>query len=140
MKHDGRTGSPVPVGGTESGSMEPASKLLNFVSSRIKVDCSNSSQVLSPSLKPIRIKNLIKSFEENTVSENKNEFKIAKKFCQSSKKDKIVDAFEKLMNSDGVGDTLTKTPKRKPKRLKQVVSTGKEGSFMENWMKKVQRN
>ena len=65
----------------------------------------------SPSLKPVKIKNLIKSFEENIKIKNRN---------ANGQEVKKMDAFVTLMMSGG--DTPKKTSKKKPKRLKILTT------------------
>ena len=85
----------------------------------------------SPSLKPVRIRNLIESFEKNIES----------KEVSNSQKNKKIDAFEALMMSGGKGDALGKTPRnKKPKRLKPKSTTKKESSMMDNWLRKIKEN
>ena len=74
----------------------------------------------SPSLKPVKIQNLIEKFEDN-VKEGEG-------------KAKVKNAFEALMVSRG--DAQIKTPKRKLKRIASQKSTGKEGSVLEKWLRK----
>ena len=90
----------------------------------------------------MKIKNPIKIFEENTVSrEDKNENKNDKNYknCQKSSKVKTMDAFEKIMSTNGVGDTLKKTPKRKPKRISSTNSTGKNRNVLEKWLNRANK-
>ena len=56
------------------------------------------------------------------------------KNCQKSSKVKAIDAFEKIMSTNGVGDTPKKTPKRKPKRISLTKSTGKNRNVLEKWL------
>jgi len=41
------------------------------------------------------------------------------------------------MMSGGKGDTLRKTPKKKPKRLNKVEVASKAGSVMDRWLSKL---
>ena len=121
---------PVPIADAENGPINPdfeaKSKSVASIPNRLSSELPNSG-VLSPSLKPVRIKNLIKIFEENTnIDIDKN--------CQKSSKVKVIDAFEKIMSTNGVGDTPKKTPKRKPKRISSNISTGKNGNVLEKWL------
>ena len=119
---------PVPIADAENGPINPdfeaKSKSVASIPNRLSSELPNSG-VLSPSLKPVRIKNLIKIFEENTnIDIDKN--------CQKSSKVKVIDAFEKIMSTNGVGDTPKKTPKRK--RISSNISTGKNGNVLEKWL------
>ena len=96
------TGSPDPNSGTEIGSPDP--KLESLPVKREKTGTlgvlptekvtPHPAMVDSPSLKPVRIRNLIESFEKNIES----------KEVSNSQKNKKIDAFEALMMSGGKGD------------------------------------
>ena len=122
---DAENGPPDP-------DFEATSKSNTSINNRLFSDKFDSG-VLSPSLKPVRIKNLIKIFEENTVSRSDKNIKNDKN-CQKSSKVKAIDAFEKIMSTNGVGDTPKKTPKRKPKRISLTKTTGKNRNVLEKWL------
>ena len=85
----------------------------------------------SPSLRPVRIRNIIESFEKNIQSGN----------ISKGQKINKMDAFGALMLSGGKGDTLVKTPrKKKPKRLLPISTTKKESTMMDNWLRKLKEN
>ena len=130
------TGSPDPKLGTKNGSPSPnvdgasVSVVRGLETDGVSITGENSvtlglcpAMVNSPSLRPVKIKNIIDSFENNINKKGQN-------------KEKIIDAFETLMMSGGKGDTLKKTPKNKPKRLRKVENTGNAGSVMDKWLRK----
>ena len=89
------------------------------------------AMVDSPSLRPVRIRNIIESFEKNIQSGN----------ISKGQKINKMDAFGALMLSGGKGDTLVKTPrKKKPKRLLPISTTKKESTMMDNWLRKLKEN
>ena len=79
----------------------------------------------SPSLKPVKVRNLIENFEKNAKL-NTNDTRTG------HQKGRLIDAFGVLMSSGG--DTPSKTPRKKLKRL-SVKATGKQGS-LEKWIRK----
>ena len=120
-------GAPIPNLDVENGS--PVPKMGNF---QVSQNGENDQKVLvgsslkpnmvdSPSLRPVNIRTLIDNFENNVSK-------------LGQKKEKVIDAFEALMMSGGKGDTLRKTPKRKPKRLISADGTRKVSSVMEKWL------
>ena len=121
-------GSPSPIQGAERGSVIPDSETDRVSSTSNRVSNSLASglhpdMVDSPSLRPVKIKNIIDNFENN--------------FEKGQCKVKMIDAFEALMMSGGKGDTLRKTPKKKPKRLNKVEVASKAGSVMDRWLSKL---
>ena len=81
------------------------------------------AMVDSPSLRPVRIRNIIESFEKNIQSGN----------ISKGQKINKMDAFGALM--------LVKTPrKKKPKRLLPISTTKKESTMMDNWLRKLKEN
>ena len=132
--------SPGPNLGTETGSLDQNLEFLGIESrkggtverlSAAKSDV-HPKMIDSPSLKPVKIRNLIENFERNIDS----------KTALNGQKAKKIDVFEALMMSGGKGDTLGKTPpkKKKPKRLNSISSTKKEATVMTNWLKKIKEN
>ena len=98
--------SPVPKVGTEARSpeMNPENRSLllseKYNSRKVNAKMLHPEMVSSPSLKPVRINQLIEQFEKNIVDANED------------KKVKKKDAFEVLMVS-GVGDTQKENSKKK---------------------------
>ena len=124
-----KIGSTSPDRVAENGSTQSDFKLkLKFKASMSgsKV-VKHSTGFSSPSLKPVRVKNIIDSFEQN-VKLRVNDAKFGRD------KEKLKDAFGVLMSSKG--DTLQNPPKsKKPKRNTQE-DTGAKRKFMDGWLKK----
>ena len=118
-----KSGSPDPKLNAENGSMDAETEnMSNKVKSK-KIAGLHKDLVCSPSLKTVKVKNLIMNFENDV-----------KNIHQGPKKVNLSDAFVTLMNSKGY--TQKKTPKRKPKRLASEKTTGQKDTVMDKWLKK----
>ena len=136
-----KIGSTSPDLRTEIGSPDPNMKSdevemgqkdnIGLIHSEKVVDCpkAHPRMIDSPSLKPVKIRNLIKSFEDNIKSENGH---------ASGSRMKKMDVFETLMMSGG--DAPKRTPKKKPKRLKTLNTNKNEASSLDKWLKKFKEN